>query len=1071
MKRKIYSYLSISVLINSALLLPITQVFAEDLSQTNKQNEYEVTSESTENSTSSSITEADNSYMDDIQTVDSSQTEDASTDNTSPSETESSTASSRESTEITSSSEQSLKAIESSTVASDLIIDTWMPDKNLQNIVASELNKDVAEISQEDLMNLIQVDFSPLPEDTEVSLLGLEYAQNLQVLKANSIIAKDIPEITMADSATLSTRPNVLKHITPRGKVSSIQIGSYSTNISTEELDGVGTSLVGWNVTNLTIYTQNMIDFSVLNLPIETQQNSNILINTIESVKLKALEIKDNSTTNILYKDTLAKDTNGNPMLSTLSNRMYSFNIVCFTKSGGLSFLEENADYQFTDNGIEFLSLPDESDRLLLHSTMPNRSILGRSDNSTQIQYGLNYEIPINYVVSGGNITVRYINDEGDSIEPNKTLTGNVGETYNTEELDIPGYKLKEVQGASTGTFSEEAQEIVYVYERSDAAAVTVKYQDSEGNQLSDPTVLSGKVGLPYESTAKEIAGWYVVETPNNATGTFSEEAQEVVYVYERSDAAAVTVKYQDSEGNQLSDPTVLRGKVGLPYESTAKEIAGWYVVETPNNATGTFSEEAQEVVYVYERSDAAAVTVKYQDSEGNQLSDPTVLRGKVGLPYESTAKEIAGWYVVETPNNATGTFSEEAQEVVYVYERSDAAAVTVKYQDFEGNQLSDPTVLSGKIGLPYESTAKEIAGWYVVETPSNATGTFSEEAQEVVYVYERSDAAAVTVKYQDSEGNQLSDPTVLSGKIGLPYESTAKEIAGWYVVETPSNATGTFSEEAQEVVYVYERSDAAAVTVKYQDSEGNQLSDPTVLSGKIGLPYESTAKEIAGWYVVETPNNATGTFSEEAQEVVYVYERSDAAAVTVKYQDSEGNQLSDPTVLSGKIGLPYESTAKEIAGWYVVETPSNATGTFSEEAQEVVYVYERSDAAAVTVKYQDSEGNQLSDPTVLSGKIGLPYESTAKEIAGWYVVETPSNATGTFSEEAQEVVYVYERVENNIDEKSSDNKPSSGKNNDSSQNLPNTGEVNSSQLFMSALGSLLLLFFSIITLKRKKHK
>ncbi|EIR3895750.1 MucBP domain-containing protein [Enterococcus faecium] len=70
------------------------------------------------------------------------------------------------------------------------------------------------------------------------------------------------------------------------------------------------------------------------------------------------------------------------------------------------------------------------------------------------------------------------------------------------------------------------------------------------------------------------------------------------------------------------------------------------------------------------------------------------------------------------------------------------------------------------------------------------------------------------------------------------------------------------------------------------------------------------------------------------------MYERSDAAPVTVRYQDSQGNQLSEPKILSGKIGLSCESEAKEITGWYVIETPSNASGIFSEEVQEVVYTY-----------------------------------------------------------------------------------------------------------------------------------
>ncbi|SDJ81657.1 MucBP domain-containing protein [Enterococcus casseliflavus] len=607
-------------------------------------------------------------------------------------------------------------------------------------------------------------------------------------------------------------------------------------------------------------------------------------------------------------------------------------------------------------------------------------------------------------------VTVKYEDDKGNQLSEPTILSGKVGLPYESEPKEIPGWYVPETPTNAHGTFTEEAQEVIYVYNRSNAAPVTVNYEDTDGNQLSEPTILSGKVGLPYESEPKEIPGWYVPETPSNAHGTFTEEAQEVVYVYDRSDAAPVTVKYEDDKGNQLSEPTILSGKIGLPYESKPKDIPGWYVPETPSNARGIFGKEAQEVVYVYDRSDAAPVTVKYEDTNGNQLSKPTILRGKVGLPYESEPKEIPGWYVPETPTNAHGIFSEESQEVLYVYDRSDAAPVTVKYEDTEGNQLSEPTILSGKVGLPYESEPKEIPGWYVPETPSNAHGIFRKEAQEVVYVYDRSDAAPITVKYEDGEGNQLSEPTILSGKVGLPYESEPKEIPGWYVSEMPSNAHGTFTEEAQEVIYVYDRSDAAPVTVKYEDTEGNQLSEPTILSGKVGLPYESEPKEIPGWYVPETPSNAHGIFGEEAQKVIYIYDRSDAAPVTVKYEDTEGNQLSEPTILSGKVGLSYESEPKEIPGWYVPETPSNARGIFGKEAQEVVYVYDRSDAAPVTVKYEDTEGNQLSEPTILSGKVGLPYESEPKDIPGWYVPEMPSNVSGTFTEEAQKVIYIYDR-------------------------------------------------------------
>ena len=543
-------------------------------------------------------------------------------------------------------------------------------------------------------------------------------------------------------------------------------------------------------------------------------------------------------------------------------------------------------------------------------------------------------------------------------------------------------------------------------------------------------------------------------------------------YVWEKKEAQPVTVRYEDVDGNPLSTETILNGTIGLPYETEAKEIPGWFLTETPSNAFGIFTAEPQEVIYVYARSDAAPVTVKYEDAEGNQLSEPTILSGKVGLPYESEPKEIQGWYVPETPSNAHGTFGKESQEVIYVYDRSDAAPVTVKYEDTEGNQLSESTILSGKVGLPYESEPKEIPGWYVPETPSNAQGIFSEDPQKVIYVYDRSDAAPVTVKYEDTEGNQLSEPTILSGKVGLPYESEPKEIPGWYVPETPSNAQGIFSEDPQEVIYVYDRSDAAPVTVKYEDTEGNQLSEPTILNGKVGLPYESEPKEIPGWYVPETPTNAHGIFSEDAQEVIYVYDRSHAAPVTVKYEDTEGNQLSEPTILSGKVGLPYESEPKEIPGWYVPEAPSNAHGIFGEDPQEVIYVYDRSDAAPVIVKYEDTEGNQLSKPTILTGKVDMPYESKPKEISGWTVMEIPTNASGTFTNDLQKVIYVYQKEGNNGGQTSPEKEnPENDKRDLADPKLPNTGEMMAGQRIMLIVGSLLLLITLIIIFDKKKNK
>ncbi|MGF1931647.1 MucBP domain-containing protein [Enterococcus casseliflavus] len=1021
MKRKFWGYLSLAILLSQPVLAPLAQVMAEE--QETIPSNKEITTLGTLEKVEETTETVDSSRIEEINgdTTSNSESQEVVNDDEKSGSTESTEKKLPDSSEDTASSATESSAEMKEASNRSVSLDAWMPDKNLQNEVARGLNKTIDTITQEDMVNLKQLDFSSLVKDTVVDFTGLEYASNLQALYTTSIIATNVPKITMAENATLFTRPNVLAHILPKGSFSNIHVGNYDAYLTAQELIGVGQYLSGWVTDYLTVYASSMTDFSKLELSPEHHQNSQLSIMTQEKILLEPMLVKDGQS-DVLYKDRMMVDTQGNALLSSLSNKKYSYSILGIDKNGYIFPLYENDGFELTEEGIQFKNIPANVDYLSITSLVPNRLSTERAASTGTIQYLVNYQVPVKYVNTAEDVTVKYLDENGQTLAPNVTLSGYVGDPFTTEEKDISGYTLKEIQGDRIGTFSDVAQEVVYVYERSDAAPVTVRYEDTEGNELATPTVMNGKVGLPYTSEAKAINGWYVSQTPTNANGTYSENAQEVVYVYERSDAAPVTVRYEDTEGNELATPTVMNGKVGLPYTSEAKTINGWYVSQTPTNANGTYSETAQEVVYVYERSDAAPVTVRYEDKEGNELAAPTVMNGKVGLPYESEAKTIPGWFVAQTPSNANGTYSETAQEVVYVYERSNAAPVTVRYEDKEGNQLSAPTILNGKVGLPYASEAKTILGWYVSQMPTNANGTYSETAQEVVYVYERSDAAPVTVKYEDTEGNQLSAPTVLSGKIGLPYTSEAKTIPGWYVSQTPTNANGTYSENAQEVVYVYERSDAAPVTVKYEDKEGNQLSAPTVLSGKIGLPYTSKAKAIPGWYVSQMPTNANGTYSETAQEVVYVYERSDAALVIVRYEDMEGNQLAEPTILNGKVGLSYESNAKEISGWRVSKTPKNAKGTFSDTVQEVIYVY--------SADKENEPGEDSGEDTPESEN------KTPKEENG--------NSSGNNSKQT--------------------NTQTKSKN-----KLPATGEQLTGQRIMGFLGVITVLFSFVVILRRKR--
>ncbi|EAD0586088.1 LPXTG cell wall anchor domain-containing protein [Listeria monocytogenes] len=272
-----------------------------------------------------------------------------------------------------------------------------------------------------------------------------------------------------------------------------------------------------------------------------------------------------------------------------------------------------------------------------------------------------------------------------------------------------------------------------------------------------------------------------------------------------------------------------------------------------------------------------------------------------------------------------------------------------------------------------------------------------------------------VTVQYKDTTGAVLADSTTLSGNVGENYTTTAKTIDGYSLTTTPTNANGTFSTNPQTVTYTYTKDPIAQpVTVNYIDTDGKTIAPTETLSGNIGENYTTTAKTIQGYTLTTTPANAKGSFSTEAQIINYIYEKNPdlAQPITVDYRSSTGQKISKSEVLTGNIGESYSTQPKTIAGYTLTTTPPNAKGTFTTNTQTVTYVYTpiAISALPVTVNYLDENGKEIADSVVLNGRVGEAYNTLAKEIDGYTLIKTPTNANGVFTAEAQSIDYIYRK-------------------------------------------------------------
>ena len=147
-----------------------------------------------------------------------------------------------------------------------------------------------------------------------------------------------------------------------------------------------------------------------------------------------------------------------------------------------------------------------------------------------------NHESPVVPEKKECTVLVHFVDENGNTIAQDETLTGNIGEKYTSEAKTINGYSLKEIRGNATGTFTDQQQEVTYVYTKEPVkrANVIVHYVDEEGVAIVPEVILTGNVGEQYTSEAKTITGYILKEVPENATGTFTDQPQKVTYVYEK---------------------------------------------------------------------------------------------------------------------------------------------------------------------------------------------------------------------------------------------------------------------------------------------------------------------------------------------------------------------------------------------------------------------------------------------------------------------------------------------------------------------------------------------------------
>lgn len=499
-------------------------------------------------------------------------------------------------------------------------------------------------------------------------------------------------------------------------------------------------------------------------------------------------------------------------------------------------------------------------------------------------------------------------------ISPDETLTGALGETYHAQIKQIDDYVFSGVkEGDSiTGIFSDEPKEITLIYGKAakEKGIVLVQYQDEAGKPLAGDELSSGEIGSDYTTVQKDIEGYTLKEIKGNAAGKYTSGVTQVIYVYTKNPAAQgkVTVHYQDEEQNPLSADVVLTGDVETIYTAEVKPFDGYVLKGIDGQVSGTFTTQDQEVTLIYAKkgsgTEKGVLIVEYQDETGHPLLNSEVTIAEVGEKYTTVQKEIDGYEFSEVKGNTEGEYVDGITKVTYVYKKItepiELGSVTIQYQDEAGDEIAESFTGKQPIGtpLPIEKLNKEIAGYQWKEVKGlDSDARYKKEDQVITVIYKKQ-KSLVIVNYLTEEGKQLAKPLSMTDEVDSSYQTEEKKFKGYRLKERIGQAAGKYTLEPQVVTYIY--TNKSTIKIQYVDEAGKELAPSEQKAGIIDEAYETTAKDIEGWTVKETPKNAKGTYQAEEQTITYVYVKAASKEVPVSGGNNPGNGQGNPVADGG---------------------------------------------------------------------------------------------------------------------------------------------------------------------------
>ena len=361
------------------------------------------------------------------------------------------------------------------------------------------------------------------------------------------------------------------------------------------------------------------------------------------------------------------------------------------------------------------------------------------------------------------NINIKYLDESNNSIADDFNQSLRADTPYNVSEIankSILYYTLVSIEGDTKGTINNNVN-IIVRYTKNQCKAIINYLEKETGHRLTESVEKTYSQGDEYNliNETKMDFPYYTFDSIDSETsGTITEDI--VINVYYVRNQNTVTINYVDKESGELLAESVTNTfPQGTEYNvisDTNKKIEHYTIDNINGEPEGMIIEDIN--IDVFYNRNRGTVNVNYLDEDGKSIADSETYNGYVSEEYNTAAKGIYGYKLTKTPDNASGTYSEDIITVDYIYTLKDTKII-VNYVDTNGSKLADSDIINGKVFDKYKTAPKQIDRYTLKNIPENHEGIMEEETITVTYIYDKIPQTVTINNIPNNNNKPLKSP------------------------------------------------------------------------------------------------------------------------------------------------------------------------------------------------------------------------------------------------------------------------------------------------------------------------